>query len=444
VELFEAMLHRVSPARESASTFLTRPVRLRDAAASAQTDVTVGNHDDPTHACVLLALEWLRCAAASRPESSVRVSTPVVQAIAAMRGSQKSAPSHSRALLVLGLEAAGSPHGINLSVPLAADAFARHLTGAFGERDGTRHELLSLTTDLFRAEISILPVDPECAQSTPAGARGARPGIAPRVLTDEGMPGALVNYRSGDGMVCVLFQQHESVVVTPNGTTRPHNRWPRPIVNELSFGEGGAVAWGDGLSTFPDRIESGYVMYKHRPDAEIVIQDLPIRPTIGRWWNGRLYWNCHPRRIKSPTGLYSWAPGEAPKPELPDLPATLGMHSDEEGLRFEPGGGPLQGGRWQRRFQTCGWSWRPGTELRPIDLGRYGAVSARDASGVWTATAHPEADLVRLESADGCRLSMTCYYPIGVGWLGDSLLVGTIELELLLFENLSTWLGVHG
>jgi len=182
-------------------------------------------------------------------------------------------------------------------------------------------------------------------------------------------------------------------------------------------------------------------MYKHRRDGEIVIQDLPVRPTIGRWWEGRLFWNCHPRRIESPTGLVSWAPGDAvPRSELPDLPAIIGMRSDEDGLRFEIGGGHVHGGKWVRRFERCGWTWRPGTDLRPTEMGPHGPTAARDTHGAWTAIAHPEADLIRLESADGRAISLACYYPINLGWVENSLLVGTIEPELLLFENLATHL----
>jgi len=36
---------------------------------------------------------------------------------------------------------------------------------------------------------------------------------------------------------------------------------------------------------------------------------------------------------------------------------------------------------------------------------------------------------------------MTCYYPFTVAWAGSSLLVSTIEGELLLFEDLVDELG---
>jgi hypothetical protein len=82
-------------------------------------------------------------------------------------------------------------------------------------------------------------------------------------------------------------------------------------------------------------------------------------------------------------------------------------------------------------------------ELRPVDVGPFGAAAARDTHGTWTAIAHPEADLIRLETP-GRGLSIACYYPVGLAWVGDSLLVGTIEQELLLFENLAARLGEQG
>jgi hypothetical protein len=43
---------------------------------------------------------------------------------------------------------------------------------------------------------------------------------------------------------------------------------------------------------------------------------------------------------------------------------------------------------------------------------------------------------VQLESDRGNRISITCYYPFTVAWAGDSLVVATVEGELLIFEKL--------
>jgi hypothetical protein len=435
VELFEATLQEVWTAHGGENTFLTRRVRLGDVnAAPAETHVVPTAHNHAQHASLLLVLEWLRCALGQRADDA-RVSEAIAQAIATVAAASTRKP-YAGATLAVSLCTPASPDGIELAVPVARAAFARQLTGAVDEPSAS-HELLSVDTAACRMTIVLEPAGAERTSApTMVGERSRV--IAPRVLTDDGVAGALVAYRIGDDMACVLFHRHESIVVRPDGSTRPLHRWPRPIVNELPLGDGGAIAWGDGLSGFPDRVDSGYVMYKPSRDGEIVIQELPMRPTIGKWWQGRVYWNCHPRRVESPTGLVSWAPGdEALRPELLELPATIGLHTGEEGLTFEVGGGPIQGGRWVRRFERRGWTWRPGMDLCPFELGPHGAAAARDTSGAWTAIAHPEADLIRVESADGRGLSMACYYPIGLGWVGESLLVGTIEQELLLFENLT-------
>jgi hypothetical protein len=439
VTLYESLLHGLRPtSQQSANTYLTRGVRLRDAAvASPENRAVPRKHDHVMHACALLAMDWLRSAGVS-PREVAGVFNPLVHSITTMWSAARTNAAHEAATISITLQLTGSPHAIALTVPVVAAAFARHLTGTLTRADHVSQSLLDVRTDFFRASVTA-----RCGTTAagPAISNTACSRIAPRILTDEGTPGGLVSYASPEGMVCVLFQRPQSVVVLRDATVRPHHTWPRPIVGELPFGDGGAVAWGDGLSGYPDRVDAGYVMYRHERDGEVAVHDLPVRPTIGRWWHGRVYWNCHPRRIESPTGVVSWAPGEeTTRSELPGLPATIGMHSDEEGLTFEVGGGPMQGGRWQRRFTREGWTWRPGGELRAIELGPFGVAAAREASGSWTAIAYPEADLVRLESSNGDAVSIACYYPVGLGWLGDSLLVGTIDQDLLLFEDLPTQL----
>jgi hypothetical protein len=117
------------------------------------------------------------------------------------------------------------------------------------------------------------------------------------------------------------------------------------------------------------------------------------------------------------------------------------MHATDAGLLLEEGGAPNANGVWERRFTRNGWTWIPAREPVPFRLDRFGAASARAAQRDWTATAYPEADGVRLESTDGRATWLTCYYPYTLTWVGQSLLVGTIQRELLLFRNLATVLG---
>jgi hypothetical protein len=78
----------------------------------------------------------------------------------------------------------------------------------------------------------------------------------------------------------------------------------------------------------------------------------------------------------------------------------------------------------------------PGEAPEGVPLGPYGAASCRSTHGRWTAAAHPDSDVVSLHCAGGPTVSLVCDYPFRVAWAGDSLLVGTIAGELLLFESM--------
>ena len=91
---------------------------------------------------------------------------------------------------------------------------------------------------------------------------------------------------------------------------------------------------------------------------------------------------------------------------------------------------------WQAESVPHGWKWTPGEPLVPVPFDSAGIWSARETHEGWTAVAHPEADLVLFEHADGRSASMTCYYPLRLAWSGASLFVSTAECELLMFEDL--------
>jgi hypothetical protein len=256
----------------------------------------------------------------------------------------------------------------------------------------------------------------------------------PRVLTDEGAPDAAVVYGTDRGVVCVKPHRSESLIVGASGLVEVNHEWPRPILNELPFGEDGAVAWGDGLSK-PGAVSPGYVMYRERRDAPVQVEELEIRPTGGIWWGGTIYWSCYPRRVETWTGLASWAPGEPVRLELPGLDPLIGLHDAGDELWLDPLV-LVPGGKVLRQPAAARWTWSPGTELRSMPLGPDGAASSRVTREHWTATAYPEGDVIRFDAADGRRLAMTCHYPLRLAWLGDSLLVSTMERELLLFQNL--------
>jgi hypothetical protein len=253
----------------------------------------------------------------------------------------------------------------------------------------------------------------------------------PRVLFDEPTGGPFLAYGTLAGAVAIRPHARESSIAGADGTLRTHHVWPRPILNELPFGQGGAVAWGSG----PTHEEPHYVMYRQHAGGEVHVQQLSIRPVNGGWWRGRLYWSCF-SWIESWFGVASWAPGEEPRLELPGL--TLhALQPESDALILHPCTYRTRIG-YERRVITKGWKWQGGEAMTPIDLGPYGAASSRDSRGEWTATAHPEADVIRFEAHDGRVCSMICHAPLRVVWDGDdTLLVGTAQRVLLRFEGLT-------
>jgi hypothetical protein len=176
-------------------------------------------------------------------------------------------------------------------------------------------------------------------------------------------------------------------------------------------------------------------MYRRRRGGKVHIEDLPIRPAVGVWWQGRLYWSCYPRVVDTWVGVASWAPGESVRLECPDV-TVFDMQPEGNSLLMQPCVFDGQG-RFERRRVSHGWRWQPGAAPEPFPLGPHGSASWRGTNGCWTATAYPESDLIQLEATDGRTRQMTCHYPSRVAWAGDSLLVSTVSREVLLFENLS-------
>jgi hypothetical protein len=228
----------------------------------------------------------------------------------------------------------------------------------------------------------------------------------------------------------------DSFIVRPGGAIEPHHAWPRRIVAELPFGESGAVAWGNGLST-PGCIENGYVMYRARAHGDVTIEELPVRPSLGWWWEGRLYWSCFPTHIESWVGLASWAPGEEVRIEVPDITLFDAVPRGDR-LVLSPST-HRKGQPFERRLLTEGWSFRPSMPLERVPFARYGAPSCASSTMGWTATAYAEADVIELRrdaSDDPAPMEMNCYYPLKLAWMGPSLLVSTADRELLLFDDL--------
>jgi len=167
-------------------------------------------------------------------------------------------------------------------------------------------------------------------------------------------------------------------------------------------------------------------MYRRSHDADVVVEELPFGPTAGVWHDGRLYWTCFP------FGLGSWAPCEDPTFALPEL-SLYGIQPDGDSLVLHS---RVRGvtGTTERRFPAHAWRWRAGHALEAIEPGELGPQSSVAIDGEWTATAHPEADVVMVSSPSAAR-PLPCASPYSVAWAGRSLVVCTSAAEVLLFEG---------
>jgi hypothetical protein len=370
VQMVEALMGAAwppAPLIESTteSAFFSRSYSLRDGVPNGR------KRHPTTHACTILALQWLRCA--ERLEPAVVVREPDT--------------------------------AWNLPLDPHEPLLARKLTGMLRGPSGSP---------------LAVPVE--------------RPIVLTDSLADRARKRAVVGYPVSRGAVCLTPHSRDRFLVTPDGSIEPLPEWPRTAVDEVSFGSDGAIAWSNGLAQWPDHAEPAYVMYRREANGPVMIEELSIRPTIGAWWKGRLYWNCYPTPIPTWIGMASWVPGEEPRREMPDVTA-FGVMPDENGLVLDPCIFHPQLG-WEHRSFTHAWHWKPGQPLAAIPHGPEGPSSALAECEGWTAVAHPDADLVRFESADGHRVSMTCYYPMRVAWTGRSLLVSTAERDLLFFDGL--------
>jgi hypothetical protein len=175
-------------------------------------------------------------------------------------------------------------------------------------------------------------------------------------------------------------------------------------------------------------------MVRRAAGDPVQVGELPFVPAAGSWWNGHLYWACFT------SGVGVWAPGEEPRFELPEL-TLFAIDAEADGLLLTPSARDA-GGNLLRVRARHAWKWTGQHAPTRVAVGADGAPCSRAAGAHgWTAVAYHEADAVHLESADGRRARMTCYYPLAVGWLGASLLVSSIEGELLLFADLAGRLG---
>jgi hypothetical protein len=422
--LLEQPLPPIQPA------FFTGPV-------SAPADVHDAAHDRrdrpvARHACALMVLQWLRCAVAVSADRDGTLASACQRVLAISSAVRQESIAAGEASLRIHAASGDSACDLTLPLGLSHHALARAATGYDLEHTEPL-ELGAIQTDDLSVTID-LHVSAEGSSNSPRR-RGARPVLRPEVLSEH-LAGAFVGYSNGRGVVCVVPGGNESLVVRDNGAVEQHHRWPRPITLELPFGEGGAVAWSNGITRWPEA-GPAYVMYRERPDASPVVEEVPFRPAMGTWFRDRLYWTCLPSGIGAWTGVASWTPGD-PTRDLAWSP-LFAVEPCADGMVLHPRA-ILPSGSYERRLIRGGWSWLPGELPAGIDLGPRGAISARVYHGAWTATARPEANLIEIE-ADGQVWSIVCHWPHRLAWLGTSLFVSTMEREVLVFRDVPRKLG---
>ena len=428
IQLFEASIGAAAEQPGGMGSFFAGPdAQSHGSVERMPSEVT------PARLCLLLAIEWTRRAAVvgagSVGEADALLSRlRGIDQVISSRGLGGSAST----TLTWTFEHSVAPDGgtsasASLRLPVAPEALARAFTGCVligGEN-----------ASLGRFAASTASVDVRAgAGSTARGAANVL--VTPRVLTDEGVARSLVAYAREEGVVCVTPYTRRSFLVGADGTVRPHLEWPRPIVGELPFGEGGAVAWDNGMSA-PG--SSGCVMYRRCANDAAIVQEISLRPAIAWWWRDRLYFNCYPTPLDTWVGLASWAPGSDAHQEVQGL-TLFGMLEDANGLRLEPCVFRSNAG-YDRQIGREGWVWQPGRELRPTVLGTLGQTSCQAASGEWVVAVHPQSDLLRFESPAGETCSVRCHFPLRAAWVGGSLLVSTGDREVLLFSGLADTLS---
>jgi hypothetical protein len=373
---------------------------------------------------MLLTREWLECRGSLEADDAVRESLVRLSGLeAVMRG--PTLQLERPAIFTVRAASDTSTASFELALPVGDAALGRVLTGAIVRAAGDTPQVAPPRVETPGLHVS-LSLEP--AQTMPPIAMRR-----PRLVSPAGERWAIA-YPLERGVVCVRANDKSSVVVHEDGHQEPRHRWPRAIITELPFADGGAVAWASGRAD-PSDIVPPYVMYRRTAEDDPVMESLPFNPSWGAWWNGRVYWGYLPSAVQPGRGLASWAPSGDARIELKGEFAFFDIRPGGSGLLLEPSTRRADNS-YERRLLSQGWHWHPSTGVEPRQLGPHGAAGFEAVGNGITTTTFPEADLVTFERAGSGRLSMTVYHPFRVAWLGRSLLVCTVDGQLLLFENL--------
>jgi hypothetical protein len=419
LHLVDALLGATLNAREPvADSDTSHPIAAPQSPVAALPSI-------PVVACLELLDAWT-CRVAERggtDAGAVRLLRSGLRAIEAeVVGSGVTGTEGPRLIVSADAEA----HRETLRLPLTIDqaSVSRLLTGALAS-DDRPIEIGRFTSAGLTVAVRIAPSSRH-ERLEPAAI------VPPRHLLSGRSQRAIVSYATSRGVVCVTPYALESVLVTSDGCIEPFLEWPRPIVGELPFGDGGAVAWDNGL-TEGAAVRPGCVMYRRTPDAPVTAQEISVRPTIGAWWQGRLYLNCFPAPDDSWVGLASWAPGEDIRFEVPDV-VLFGLLPEESGLRLEPCCFVPNVGYERQLAATGTMLTASGTIETRLDA--FGQTSCRADGRTWMALVHPVRDLVRLIAPSGETHELRCEGALRAAWINGSLLVSTIDRRLLFFSDL--------
>lgn len=412
-------------------SFFSRPVLPRASATNSTSAIAMSDERSAGASLASdLVARWIACAEHQTPRTRATTdrTAAIVDAIrfALLNGADVDATDHPAAVV---LEARTDERGSRVELPVGPEPMlARALTGLLEIEHPPSHAASGIdVASRFSVGIRVGRVAARLFDSAPDG-DGDALWLTPRVLTDEGVPRSLPVYGSAHGAVCASLHGYESFVVTGDGRLLPHVRWPRPICGVLPLGLDGAVGWNNGTHEWP-RVSNGYVMTRRSPADPIEVHDLPVGPTSGMWWEGRLYWTLFP------AGLASWTPEDGLR--VLDRDCTLlSLRADDSAIALTP---CVRGadGNILRSSSPIEWRWSPAGGLVTVPAGVAGSSWCRSADTVWAAEVFPEHDRIELRAADGRRVTLTCYYPFQAAWAGGSLVVGTLHGELLMFAALA-------
>lgn len=236
--------------------------------------------------------------------------------------------------------------------------------------------------------------------------------LTPRWLTDQGMKRCVMGASLDEQRAIVTPRASaHSLLIDANGHTVACAPWPAHIVAELHT-DRWDVAWSQVTRQ----------LFARRPDGsephDVTLEPLPL---TAAWADADTL------LVSADDGLWRWSPGQAAE-RIVEMPPSVIVAIDAERILLDPV--PLVGGVLTRERHANGWTLPRdilrGAPPRLVErpLGPAGQAWGRAVRHDIVAQAHPDADLIRLESRSSARGAWLAWpRPRGVAWLGDELLV---------------------